>query len=60
MSQGGEENVVYVEEACKGEKSMHISMSKVERKWDYMKSFIFISFPSRHGKSNILKNMKRT
>lgn len=58
MSQGGEKNVVYVEEACKGEKSMHVSMSKVQRKSDYMKSFIFISFPSRCGKSSILKNMK--
>lgn len=52
----------YMVKACKREKSLHFPMSKLQRPyrggWDYVESFIFVSFPSRSGKVSLFKKKK--
>ena len=52
----------YTVKACKREKSLHFPMSELQRPyrggWDYVESFIFVSFPSRSGKVSLFKKKK--
>lgn len=52
----------YTVKACKREKSLHFPMSELQRPyrggWDYVESFIFVSFPSRSGKVSLFKKKR--